>query len=108
MPKAQAHTVNCSFCSKRATDVMKVIAGPGQRVYICNECVDLCNDIIAGELPPDVPPELADTAVVDPQRLVALFDRLGGLETQVARLRHEVSKLLTDSANTSVSPNAPT
>lgn len=34
----------CSFCSKRQQDVVKLIAGPG--VYICNECVSLCNDIM--------------------------------------------------------------
>jgi ATP-dependent Clp protease ATP-binding subunit ClpX len=34
----------CSFCGKRAATVTKLIAGPG--VYICNECVDLCKEII--------------------------------------------------------------
>ena len=36
--------LNCSFCGKVQDDVKKLIAGPS--VYICNECVDLCNDII--------------------------------------------------------------
>jgi hypothetical protein len=35
----------CSFCSKEKEAVAKLIAGPG--VYICNECVDLCNHILA-------------------------------------------------------------
>jgi hypothetical protein len=39
--------VACSFCLKPAPSVAKMIAGPG--VYICNECVGLCNDIIAQE-----------------------------------------------------------
>lgn len=34
----------CSFCGKGANEVTKLIAGPA--VYICDECVDLCNDII--------------------------------------------------------------
>ena len=34
----------CSFCGKNQNEVRKLIAGPS--VYICNECVDLCNDII--------------------------------------------------------------
>jgi ClpX C4-type zinc finger len=34
----------CSFCAKASSDVEKVIAGPG--VYICNECVGRCNDIL--------------------------------------------------------------
>jgi hypothetical protein len=39
--------INCSFCGKPAGDVAKVIAGPG--VYICNECVNLCNAILASD-----------------------------------------------------------
>ena len=38
----------CSFCGKNQHEVRKLIAGPG--VYICDECVDLCNDIISEEL----------------------------------------------------------
>jgi ATP-dependent Clp protease ATP-binding subunit ClpX len=34
----------CSFCAKRAADVKKLIAGPS--VYICDECVGLCTDIL--------------------------------------------------------------
>src|SRR5213080_4629585 len=37
----------CSFCGKSQDEVRKLIAGP--TVYICDECIDLCNDIIAGE-----------------------------------------------------------
>lgn len=37
--------VACSFCIKPAPAVAKMIAGPG--VFICNECVSLCNDILA-------------------------------------------------------------
>ena len=40
--------LKCSFCSKSQNQVKKLIAGPG--VYICNECVDLCNEIIDEEL----------------------------------------------------------
>ena len=39
--------VRCSFCGKSSSEVEKVIAGPG--VYICNECVGLCSEILAGE-----------------------------------------------------------
>lgn len=39
--------LSCSFCSKSQRDVRKLIAGPN--VYICNECVKLCNEIIAEE-----------------------------------------------------------
>ena len=37
----------CSFCGKSQDEVRKLIAGP--TVYICDECIDLCNDIIAEE-----------------------------------------------------------
>src|SRR4029079_5298857 len=40
----------CSFCGKSQRQVKKLIAGPG--VYICDECIDLCNEIIDEELTP--------------------------------------------------------
>src|SRR5881628_1382700 len=40
-------TLRCSFCGKSQNDVGKLIAGP--TVYICDECIELCNDIIAEE-----------------------------------------------------------
>ncbi len=40
--------LKCSFCGKSQNQVKKLIAGPG--VYVCNECVDLCNEIIEEEL----------------------------------------------------------
>jgi ATP-dependent Clp protease ATP-binding subunit ClpX len=43
--------LRCSFCGKTQSQVKKLIAGPG--VYICNECVELCNEIIEEELRED-------------------------------------------------------
>ncbi|MDH6363195.1 ATP-dependent Clp protease ATP-binding subunit ClpX [Enterococcus sp. PF1-24] len=40
-------TVRCSFCGKMQEEVKKIVAGPG--VYICNECIDLCKEIIDEE-----------------------------------------------------------
>ena len=40
-------SVRCSFCGKRQEEVDRIIAGPG--VYICNECIGLCNSILAEE-----------------------------------------------------------
>jgi ATP-dependent Clp protease ATP-binding subunit ClpX len=47
-----AHTsttdgIRCSFCGKSQFDVAKLVAGPG--TYICNECIELCNQILAAE-----------------------------------------------------------
>ena len=39
--------VKCSFCGKTQDSVRKIVAGPG--VYICNECIGLCNEIIESE-----------------------------------------------------------
>ena len=49
MAEKQEHTtpLKCSFCGKGQEEVKKLIAGPS--VFICNECVDLCNEIIAEE-----------------------------------------------------------
>ena len=41
-------TLQCSFCGKSQDDVRKLVAGPS--VYICDECIDLCNDILSEEL----------------------------------------------------------
>ncbi len=56
MPKRTTNgraVLTCSFCGKTQSDVAKLIAGPG--VYICNECVALCNDIIAEEIDREEP-----------------------------------------------------
>lgn len=45
MAKRDDNALKCSFCGKGHVEVKKLIAGPA--VYICNECVDLCNEIIA-------------------------------------------------------------
>ena len=43
----------CSFCGKSQHEVRKLIAGPS--VFVCDECVDLCNDIIREETDADEP-----------------------------------------------------
>jgi ATP-dependent Clp protease ATP-binding subunit ClpX len=45
--------LSCSFCGKSQKEVKKLIAGP--TVYICDECIGLCNDIIAEEVEKDEP-----------------------------------------------------
>ena len=45
--KARDKDLTCSFCGKSQRDVRKLIAGPS--VYVCDECVELCNDIITEE-----------------------------------------------------------
>lgn len=43
-------TLYCSFCGKSQHEVKKLIAGPS--VFVCDECIELCNEIIRDELPP--------------------------------------------------------
>lgn len=45
MPEQAAVSARCSFCGKTNSNVTNIIAGPG--VYICNECIGLCNEILA-------------------------------------------------------------
>ncbi len=51
--RSDGESLRCSFCNKDQRDVKKLIAGP--TVYICDECVDICLDIIAEEREPDEP-----------------------------------------------------
>ena len=46
--KDSSQALKCSFCGKSQKQVIKLIAGPG--VYICDECIDLCNEILDEEL----------------------------------------------------------
>ena len=40
----------CNFCGKRKDQVRKLVAGPG--VFICDRCIELCNEVIRDERPP--------------------------------------------------------
>jgi ATP-dependent Clp protease ATP-binding subunit ClpX len=63
--------LKCSFCGKSQKQVKKLIAGPG--VYICDECIDLCNEIIEEELA-----ESAETSFGDlpkPKEISAFLDQ---------------------------------
>ncbi len=58
-PKSEGpEHLKCSFCGKSQRQVKKLIAGPG--VYICDECIDLCLDIVADELDDEQVPALTE------------------------------------------------
>lgn len=61
----------CSFCGKTQDEVRKLVAGPS--VYICDECVDLCNDILTEELE-DTGTQSARVAVPTPKDIKASLD----------------------------------
>jgi ATP-dependent Clp protease ATP-binding subunit ClpX len=62
--------LKCSFCGKSQKQVKKLIAGPG--VYICDECIDLCNEIIEEELSETA--ELKLDELPKPQEIYAFLD----------------------------------
>ena len=49
MPSKKDENIVCSFCGKTQDEVMQLIAGPG--VYICDECIEVCHNLIDGEDP---------------------------------------------------------
>ncbi|MBD9889234.1 ATP-dependent Clp protease ATP-binding subunit ClpX [Enterococcus faecalis] len=63
-------TVRCSFCGKTQEEVKKIVAGPG--VYICNECIDLCKEIIDEEFYDEAVRELTD--VPKPQEILNVLN----------------------------------
>ncbi|MEY4655375.1 MAG: ATP-dependent Clp protease ATP-binding subunit ClpX [Rhodoluna sp.] len=63
--------LKCNFCSKTQKQVLKLIAGPG--VYICNECIELCNEIIEEQLGKD-PKPIEDFDLPKPKEIFAFLD----------------------------------
>ncbi|MDO9107318.1 MAG: ATP-dependent Clp protease ATP-binding subunit ClpX [Methylovulum sp.] len=61
----------CSFCGKSQNEVRKLIAGPS--VYVCDECVELCNDIIKDELQDD-PASFGDSKLPKPKEIKEELD----------------------------------
>jgi len=69
----ERENLRCSFCGKRREQVANLIAGPG--VYICTECVDLCNEIIGGARA-DVPEAHAKMpALPKPREIAEVLDQ---------------------------------
>jgi ClpX C4-type zinc finger len=84
MSELQA-SVACSFCLKQPGDVQKMVAGPG--VFICNECVDLCVQIIAISAKADGRPDGAGAweQRFSDEELLAHLPKVAALSAQVER-----------------------
>lgn len=79
--------LRCSFCGReRPTQVKQLIAGPG--VYICKDCVALCNQIIRNKEQQSIEEGLADTRVPTPREI---YDHLGNYVIGQDRARRVVS-----------------
>ena len=63
--------LKCSFCGKIQDQVKKLVAGPG--VYICDECIELCNEIIEEELMDETDFELGE--LPKPKEIKAFLDQ---------------------------------
>ena len=75
MPKtSQPKNIRCSFCGQPQDSVRKIIAGPG--VYICDECVNLCNGIIENELLNEIDEEYIEESekIISPKEIKAILD----------------------------------
>lgn len=70
MPKKEEKQYKCSFCGKSQDQVKRIIAGPG--VYICDECVSLCSEIIEEEV--DDTEEYVEGNLPKPKEIMAILD----------------------------------
>ena len=86
--------LKCSFCGKSQKQVKKLIAGPG--VYICDECIDLCNEIIEEEL--SETSELKLEELPKPQEIYAFLDEyvIGQEHREEGPLRRRLQPLQAD------------
>lgn len=66
-----SHGLHCSFCGKSQREVKKLIAGPN--VYICDECIELCNEIIAEEMEKDDASQITE-GVPSPNEIKKVLD----------------------------------
>jgi hypothetical protein len=85
-----AENLRCSFCGKDKHTVAKLIAGPG--VYICDECVDLCDQILVEQRKP-VPsqplPELGAAHEQSDDELLASLARIQAVASQAGAALHD-------------------
>lgn len=67
----EKNQLKCSFCGKTQEQVKKLVAGPG--VYICDECIELCNEIIEEELQDDTGSDFGE--IPKPKEIRAILDQ---------------------------------
>jgi hypothetical protein len=82
VPAVKAALAVCSFCSKPNTDVATLVAGPG--VFICDECVRLCGDLIAQKSGPGPVVQVAPwESASDLDQILASLPRVAAAGAQV-------------------------
>ncbi|WP_298051473.1 ATP-dependent Clp protease ATP-binding subunit ClpX [uncultured Paenalcaligenes sp.] len=70
---ADDKALHCSFCNKTQAEVGKLISGPGA-VYICNECISLCNEMILEDRQEDITADLLGASLPTPKEIKAFLD----------------------------------
>ena len=65
--------IRCSFCGKSQDEVNRIIAGPG--VYICNECVELCHEIIEDDKVQTAPAQVSVNSLPKPKEILETLDQ---------------------------------
>jgi ATP-dependent Clp protease ATP-binding subunit ClpX len=73
MPMKPDDKIRCSFCGKSAKQVHKLIAGLNN-TYICDECVDLCQEILNEEMGPIEKPEVSEIRLLKPKEIKDFLD----------------------------------
>lgn len=72
MTKKEENRISCSFCGKTSDEVNRLIAGPN--VFICDECIKLCNDIIDEEFRTAQKKELKESKFYKPAEIKSVLD----------------------------------
>ena len=73
--KMREGKVRCSFCQKTEDQVRKLIAGPDGKVFICDECIGICSEIMEEELNPYDDEVLnSDINLLKPEEIHAVLD----------------------------------
>ena len=77
MPVRPEDKIRCSFCGKSQEQVRKMIAGTGNNVFICDECIELCSQILEEELGPEgeEAPDFAGINLLKPKEIKEFLDQ---------------------------------
>ena len=77
MPVRPEDKIRCSFCGKSQEQVRKMIAGTGNNVFICDECIELCSEILEEELGPEgeEAPAFAGINLLKPKEIKEFLDQ---------------------------------
>lgn len=77
MPVRPEDKIRCSFCGKSQEQVRKMIAGTGNNVFICDECIELCSEILEEEMGPEgeEAPDFAGINLLKPKEIKEFLDQ---------------------------------